>query len=174
MYLPEIHLLILTHSCHGWIQHQVPVNTQNQGFSSEILCLSVQLSFFSVTSAPSCPWSWCGSHPTNQDAKGQGRGGRTASALRLCSPAFTLLSTQKACKCFSEKKGTESLSSLALWGWRHTFMQFFSWTEFCPCVLILMDAGVFRCHGYSYTVLPRCCCSHSPQLWLQPTFCYSY
>lgn len=93
---------------HSWMQAQVPVNTQSQGFSavdfSACLCNSL---FFFFHSHPVALGPHAGFRPTRKPKA------RTEVLEQpLLSPL--MLSTQKANKCFSETKATESLSSLRL------------------------------------------------------------
>lgn len=65
----------------------------------------------------------------------------TLCCLCLCSPAFTFLSIQKACKCFSEKD-TESLSSGAQV--EDALLSFF---QLYRILSVCSDADVLRCQA---------------------------
>lgn len=131
---------------------------------SVVLHLSLQLFFFSFIF--SRPWIWCGSGPTKEPK----------ARLEVAEQPLLSLSM------FSSLHFTEHTKGKPMFQWeeRHRVIVQVEDTFSCsfPVILnsarvslILMDADVFRCHGY---VLLCCCGSDWSQLWLQPTFCYSY
>lgn len=105
---PDLDSFLVTAECRPRFQWVPKVKVFQQWISLPVFAT---LCFFPFTSCR--PWTSC-RFPSNREAKGQDGGVRTASAVSIDVPAFTILSTQKASKCFSETKATESLSSLRL------------------------------------------------------------